>query len=77
MFQPEPSPYRAKYMEEEKRLDLSKGKERFRKMRFAELSSHMESKLIPFAPVSRDCRKCVGNGSWEDTAEMDPGSFAP
>lgn len=61
--QPEPSPYGAKYMEEEEeRLDLSKGKERFRKVGFDELSSQKESKPIPFAPVSGDRRKRVGNG---------------
>ena len=52
MSQAEPNPYGAKYMEEEERLNSSKGKERFRKMGFAELSSRMEPKLIPFAPVS-------------------------
>lgn len=57
-------------MEEEERLDLSKGKERFRKTGFAESMI-----LIPFAPVSEHCRKYVGNG-WEDAAEMDPGPFA-
>lgn len=62
--QPEPSPYGAKYTEEEERLNQSKGKERFRKMGSAELSSQMECKLIPFAPVSGGCRKCVRNGRW-------------
>lgn len=59
--QPEPSPYGAKYTEEEERLDLSKGKKRFRKMGFAEPSLQTEPKRIPFTPGSRDCRKRVGN----------------
>ena len=52
--QPEPSPRGAKYTEEEERLDLSKGKERYSKMGFAEPSSQMEPKPIPFAPVPGD-----------------------
>lgn len=51
-------------MGEKERLALRKRKEKFRKTRFAEPSSQMESKLIPFTLLSGDRRKCEGSGTW-------------